>query len=196
MFTHLIQRNKSDTSESGFVLVLSMVILLVLTLLGAWALHTSTSELQVAGGLQQAERQFNVVEGAAYAEAGKFGFSTQGFYEFKDSSFNGPLPMVPTTDSDFDPWGDTATIFGGINSIDSADSATWPWQNLFNDNAVSANEFDYHYLVTWVNVGPPPLDEFASAAEDDGFKGYYMRIQGAARDQPLVVELGGVKIGK
>lgn len=181
---HLIQHEERDTAESGFVLVLSLVVLLVLTLLGIWALNTSDFELKVAGGSQQVEGQFNLAEGAAYSEAGKVGFFLQPFYQLPDPSLsNWGMLMIPTTDADFDPGNDTATTFGGITVTDPV---TWPWQNLLNDNTVGANRFDYRYLVTYLGYE----NVMGSAAES--FSGYNFRVQGAV---PMVVELGGTKLG-
>jgi len=184
MFINLIQHKERDTGESGFVLVLALVILLVLTMFGIWALNTSDFELKVAGGSQQVERQFNLAEGAAYSEAGKVGFFLQPFYILPDPSLSnwGKL-LAPTAEADFDPGNDTATTVAGI---DAAVPATWPWQNLVNDNAAGANAFDYRSLVTYLGF------ENVMGSSADYFSGYNFRVQGAA---PLVVELGGTKLG-
>jgi hypothetical protein len=184
MFIHLIEHKERDSDESGFVLVLAIVSLLVLTLLGIWALNTSDFELKVAGGSQQVERQFNLAEGAAYAEAGKVGFFLQPFYMLPDPSLsNWGMLLIPTTDAAFDPGNDTATTLAGITLIDPA---SWPWQNLLNDNTASANEFDYRSLVTYLGY------ENAMGSSAEYFSAYNFRVQGAA---PLVVELGGTKLG-
>lgn len=184
MFMHLIQHKEKDTAESGFVLVLSIVVLLVLSLLGIWALNTSDFELKVAGSSQQVERQFNLAEGAAYSEAGKVGFFLQPFYLLPDPSLsNWGMLLIPTTEADFDPGNDTATTVAGIDAVVPA---TWPWQNLVNDNTASANAFDYRYLVTYLGF------ENAMGSSAEYFSAYNFRVQGAA---PLVVELGGTKLG-
>jgi len=181
---YLIRHENRDTDESGFVLILSLVVLLVLTLLGIWALNTSTFELRVAGTSQQAEGQFNLTEGGAYAEAGKVGFFLQPYYQLPNPSLsNWGMRLVPTTQALFDPGNDTTTLVGGITATDPA---TWPWQNLLNDNTAAANRFDYRYLVTYLGYD----NVMGSSAGD--FSGYNFRVQGAA---PLVVELGGTKLG-
>lgn len=181
-----VQRDAStNTPEAGFALIMAMVALLVLTLLGVWALYTSTSELQVAGGSQQVERQFNVAEGGAYAEAVNVGFTQKAFYNF--ANFNQGM-MNPTTDALFDPGGDTNNVIGNIAATDPA---TWPWDNLRNattaaGQAVNANDLDYRYLVTYLGSGTPPPGYDAAL-----MSAHQVRVQGAA---PLVVELGGLKI--
>jgi hypothetical protein len=188
MFIYVRQRQTGDTAESGFVLVLAMVVLLVITLLGIWALNTSTFELKVAGGSQQAEKQFNVAEGAANVEAGKYGFGTQSFYQLSDPSISNQL-LIPTTDATFDPGNDTATTFAGITA---GDFTTWPWENLLQNynNDPIANEFDYRYLVTFLHADTAPMGYDAST-----LAGYKIRAQGATGRSSVVVELGGIKIG-
>ena len=70
MFLFPRQPESASSPESGFVLVLALVMLLLLSLFGAWALQTTTFDLRLAGGLQQAERQFNLAEGSASGAAG------------------------------------------------------------------------------------------------------------------------------
>ena len=188
------------TSESGFALVLSLVVLLMLSLYGAWALQTSNSELSLAGNSQQAETQLNITEGAANREASRLGFNKRSFYQLPDpSNFNRRL--VPTTDAEFDPGNDTANLLGGITS---GDATTWPWDNLIsvrawddpNDPANNvningaANRFDYRYLVTYLHSDTPPIGYDANF-----FTGYKFRIQGNTVLSALAVELGGTKIG-
>ena len=112
MFMGIKQDENNDNAESGFVLILAMVILLMVSLLGLWALQTSTSELQVAGGSQQVEQQFNITEGAAYTEAGKVGFSLS-FYQISDPNDFFQL-IIPSSDAEFDPGNDTAVPFTTI----------------------------------------------------------------------------------
>jgi hypothetical protein len=185
MFFHLIQHKERDTSESGFVLVLAMVVLLVISLLGIWALNTSDFELKVAGGSQQVERQFNVAEGGGNAEAVGVGFSQKSFYRLSNLT---PGLLIPTTDADFDPGNDTPNLLANITA---ADPTTWPWGNLLNatlaaGQAASANEFDYRYLVSYNGQGDPTPKYGA----DLSFHSF--TIDGAA---PMVVEVGGKKVG-
>ena len=181
MFLHLLrQHKKNGTAELGFVLVTTLSILLIISLLGAWALNTSIFELKVAGGLLRFERQFNVAEGAVNTEAAKVGFFLPPYSTFPDLSDFGKLWVPPT--ADFDPGNDTDNTLAGI---DATDPATWPWQNLVHDNTASADEFDYRYLVTYLGFDFPPMGYSA-----DVFRAAKFQLQGAA---PLVVELGGVK---
>jgi hypothetical protein len=185
MFLHLLrQHKKSITAESGFVLVATLGILLIISLIGAWALNTSIFELKVAGGLLRFERQFNVAEGAVNTEAAKLGFFLPPYDTFPDPTDFGKL-LTPTTDLTFDPGNDTLTTLAGI---DATDPATWPWQNLLNDNTASANEFDYRYLVTYLDYDVPGM----GTAAEGSFSAYNFRVQGVA---PLVIEMGGTKLG-
>ena len=203
MFLFTCPRDSEDTREAGFVLILAMVILLLLSSLGIWALQTSTTELQVAGGSQQFEQQFNITEGGAYAEAGKVGFFSQDFYQIADPSDAFQL-LIPTTDNDsgvtgdFDPGGDTAATLatiaaqangynGGLVLLD-----TWPWENILEDytNPSVNDEFNYRFLTTYLYAATAPIGYDASA-----FGAYKFSIQSAAALRPLMVELGGTKIG-
>lgn len=189
MSPFLRQDEVLDSTESGFVLVLSLVVLLMLSLFGAWALQTSNFELKVAGGTQQAERQFNIAEGSAYAEAGNLGFNLKDFYQVSDPTLFNRL-MIPTTDADFDPGNDTATTLAGITA---SDATTWPWDNLLRnyDNLPSnTNEFDYRYLVTYLYSDTAPMGYDPTA-----FSGYKFRIQGNTTQTFSIVELGGTKVG-
>ena len=189
MLLHLRPLEPGDTAESGFVLVMSLVILLMLTLFGAWALQTSTSELKVAGGEQQVEKQFNIAEGAANAEAGNVGFSTKDYYKITfDPTAVHNQPMTPAAGS-FDPGGDQT---GGFATLTATDSTTWPWGNLLQkyDNLPTNNIFDYRYLVTYLYSTVPPM-----GYDPSSFTAYKFRIQGNAARTSGVVELGGTKVG-
>lgn len=200
MKSHSRQREACDTGESGFVLVLAMVILLLLTLIGIWGLRTSTSELDVAGGSQRAEIQFNVSEGGAYSEAGKVGFGFQPglgahpFYLISNPSIFNQV-LTPTTDALFDPGNDTATL---LANIDRQDVSTWPWENLWpllppladHKNLPVHNELDYRYLTTYLYPDTAPM-----GYDPSFFSGYKFRIQSGAAVVPVVVELGGTKVG-
>ena len=50
--------------EEGFVLVIAMVMLVILSLLGTFALNTTTFELQIAGNDRIREQNFYVAESA------------------------------------------------------------------------------------------------------------------------------------
>lgn len=192
MFHHIQHDTDEITSEAGFALIMAMVALLVLTLLGIWALNTSTFELRVAGESQQVEKQFNVAEGGAYAEAVNVGFTRKTWYGF--ANFN-PGMKNPTTDALFDQGDDEPTNDGSttndVDNIDAADPATWPWDNLRDattaaGQAAAANALDYRCLVAYLGSTTPPPGYDAGV-----LSAHQLRIQGAA---PLVVELGGMKL--
>lgn len=197
MFNYLKQRKTKDTAESGFVLVLSMVVLLVISLLGIWALSTSDSELKVAGGLQQVERQFNIAEGAANTEAGKVGFVTQPFYQIFDPSIVNQR-LIPTTLATFDPGNDRGAVLPPLPPFPvittATDPNTWPWENLlrnYTNLPTNTNEFDYRYLVTYLYEEDRSFIGYSAA----DFSAYKCQIQGGAVLSPVIVELGGAKMG-
>lgn len=176
-------------AESGFVLVLSMVILLLLTLFGLWALRTSDLEIKVASSSQQIENQFNIAEGSANTEAGNVGFFLKKFYEISNPNSLNQL-LTPDTDALFDPGNDTANT---LASISASDQTTWPWDNLLADYTAPPNSndiYDYRYLVTYLYPDTPPMGYDATS-----FSGYKFRIQGEANVAPAFVELGGTKVG-
>jgi len=189
-----IWARKNDADEAGFVLVAAMIVLLALTLFGIWAIRTSTMEMEIAGSMQRAEKQFNVAEGAVAMEAGNLGFATQTYYEIADpTQLNHAL--VPPVEATFDPGGDTnAPLWTPAQQDDPVyqrDPANWPMQNLLQNNG--DDEFDYRYLVTYLHPDIPPKGYDASQ-----FSGYKFRVQGQGLlggDSSLVIEVGGVKVG-
>lgn len=174
---------KGVASEAGFVLVAAMVVLLALTLFGIWAIRTSTLELDIAGSVQRAEKQFNVAEGAVMIELGNAAAIDTG-----DTGATNVI-VAPTTEATFDPGSDTAA---NPASVDAADPASWPMGNLLQDNA--DDEFDYRYLVTFLYADSEGRPGYA-AGENEFF---YYRIQGQSvegNNGSLVIEVGGYKVG-
>lgn len=192
MVTYSSQSAKTCSAESGFILVLAMVMLLLLSSIGIWALRTSTSELQVAGGSQQIETQFNITEGGAYAECLKVGRILRTFYRITNPNLQ-PQMLIPLTEASFDPGGDTATppatILGYKNNpaLGAPPVDIWPWENLQPDYA--DNNLDYRYLVTYLNVGNP------GPGFGPNIRAYTYRIQSSAARLPLTVEVGGRRFG-
>ncbi len=187
----LLQRRFSHlTNESGFVLVLSLVVLLILSLFGAWALQTSTSELNVAGGLQQAERKLNLAEGGAHVESNNIASTAKDFYNMHDPGRFNEL-RIPSNLADFDPGGDSG--LATMPAITASDPLTWPRDNLIGSNTAADNRYDYRYLVTYLTSGPPRQGMSA-----DKFEDYSYRIRGNAPDRPglTTVEVGGKQTGQ
>lgn len=180
-------------NNHGFTLVLALSILLMLSLFGIWALNTSISELYVASGTQQIEEQFNIIEGAAYTEAAKVGFSLKSYYQVTDPSKMNHI-LTPITTGDFDPGSDAPDTAEALDKVIHSPSTVpanenyWPWENLMRDT--SDDDFDYRYLVTYISPDAPPLGYDAGT-----FSSYKFRIQAASPDSPIFVELGGKKIG-
>jgi hypothetical protein len=163
-----------------------MLALLLLSLMGIWALGTSDFELKIASNLQTLESNFNICDGAAKQEGAGVGFARAGaseWYQISDpETFNQFL--IPPSASDYDPGSDIATGTFPAD-FDSTDYDTWPRQNLLKDT--SDDDHDYAYLVTYLYPDNPPKGYDASM-----FSGYKFRITG---HQKGVVEIGGIKVG-
>lgn len=185
------QQRGGGGREAGFVLILAVVVLLVLSLLGIWALRTSMFELDVAGSSQQIESQLNLAEGAANAEAGNVAILAKQYYQIADPD-NMELLLVPVTKDDFNPGRYMGSTLGAINA---ADCVTWPWDNLLRnyDGSSAANQLTYRYLTTYVKSTAPPMGNNAGSL--NGFAGYEFRIQGTPASTSVVIEVGANKIG-
>ncbi len=183
--------------ERGFVLVMSLVLLVLLTLFGIWALQTSDFENKVAGNAQIAGRQFNISEGANYTTAAQVGFSQTGdnprnkWFIPGDLTRDNQIMEVP----DFNPAGRTTS---SQDKYDPADENTWPWNNLESeykedgtvDKVPNNQALDYRYLVTYIG------SQTAGQGYDAGmFTAYTYRMQGNVANQHTIVETGGKKIG-
>ena len=167
-------------NEEGFVLVLSLVLLLLLTLFGVWALNSSDFENRVAGNAQQAERQFHVAEAANYSEAALLGYTQRDVY---DLTFPDDHNRVLAPVQDFDPFNkkdcnksDVNEKYNSCYAAKPDDPTTWPWDNLEGKHGADRNKFlDYRYLVTYLYSDKPPKGYAA-----DQFDSYKYRIQGNA----------------
>jgi hypothetical protein len=178
--------------ESGFVLVLAVVILLVLTLLGIWALRTSDFELNVVGGSQQAESQLNIGEGAVYNEVVNMGFRynpNRPYYALPDTSVYG-LVLQPTTTLLYNP-GNYLNLSLPATIMQN-DPTSWPYDNLLGNysNTALTNQMTYRYLTTYLIKKPPPAGSGTGTA-----MGYYFRFQGGPVSAPTVIEVGGCVLG-
>lgn len=183
-------------NEEGFVLVLALVLLLLLTLFGVWALNSSDFENRVASNAQQAERQFNLAEAANYTEAALVGYGQREAYKLKDMDRHNRV-LVPEGD-EFDPI--NANPKHDAASVDRSKPATWPWGNLEGKTKKDADrnsQLDYRYLVTYLYPDTPPKGYAA-----DQFDSYKFRIQGNAARRGLlgaatpgrIVETAGGKV--
>lgn len=174
------------SNQRGYVLIVGMLALCLLSLMGIWALNTSDFEFKIASNLQTRESNLNIAEGAAKQEGAAVGFVRAGFHEWYQISspetFNQFL--YPSTSSEYDPGSDIAT---GTFPADfkSTDYGKWPRQNLLQDP--TDDQYDYAYLVTYLHPDNPPKGYDASM-----FSGYKFRI---TSKQKRVVEIGGIKVG-
>lgn len=203
--------NKTARNEEGYILVLTLVVLLLLTLFGVWALNSSDFENRVAGNMQQAERIFNVNDAAATTEASKIMNGRRSWWVVER-----PRELyrvrLPDTIEGFDPF----RAAGGRPRATSEDLATakdladegddtelkrrtdyWPWDNLVGDyqsapagDGVFGPNRDYRYLVTYLYPDKPPQGEDATL-----FSGFKFRVQAGSQGQSGIVEAGGVAVG-
>jgi len=175
------------TNENGSILVIAMLLLLVLSLLGTFALNTTEFEINIAANQQNWEKDFNVSEGSAKLEATKVGFARTGvndWYEISEPDILNQYLVPPNVD--FDPGSDmTQGIPTTFDDAAADDYTLWPRQNMIQDTA--DNLYDYAYLVTYLFPDIPPKGYDSST-----FAGYKFRING---EKTVVVELGGIKVG-
>lgn len=176
-------------NEKGFVLILAMVMLVVLSLLGLWAMTTATNEIIIAGNEQEYEKRFNIGEGGANVESGDIGFSQKDYYKISNPTKYNRL-LYPTSAGSYDPSGDdfeerSGFAYSAGYQPDDGDETTWPRDNVLDDT--NDDEFDYGYLVTYLYPDAPPKGYDATS-----FSGYKFRING---EQVIVIEQGGLKVG-
>jgi hypothetical protein len=192
MIKHLLlsrRGRRGRPGEEGFVLVFALVILVVVSLLGIWALNSSTIENLIAGNEQAYEQKFNIAEGGIYAEAAKIGHNTVPWYIITDPNQLNQI-LVPTPgSSQYDPG--LSIPNGGMPAtfveIQPGDAARWPRENLINNYLPGVQEADYAYLVTYLYPDIPPKGYSAS-----DFSGYKFQINS---HNDIDIEAGGKKIG-
>ncbi|WP_457551911.1 PilX N-terminal domain-containing pilus assembly protein [Desulfobacula sp.] len=191
-------KNVQLVNDKGFVMILSVLILLILTIIGIFALNSSIFEMQISGNQQQYQEKFNIVEGAVNKEGSGVGYAgvfdsisnqeLYPWYEVVDPENHNKI-LVPQNSVDFDPSGNDANAnfiasFDPDN-VDAEDSDTWPCQNLRSD--INDNVFDYQYLVTYLYPDTPPKGMDATK-----FSSYKFKING---QKQMVIEMGGIKVG-
>lgn len=178
-------------NDEGFALILSLMVLVLLSLMGIWALNTSDIEIGISGNEQRYQESFNIAEGGTYLEASAIGFASNPYYAITDpSNFNlklGPDPSVTA----YDPGDDMdATVLGNLTTLSAVDATKpeeWPHQNLLRSTSASDNRSDYSYLVTYMYYDVPPPGYDAGS-----FSAYKFKINGARNTE---IEIGGVKVG-
>lgn len=178
-------------NEEGFTLILSLMVLVLLSLMGMWALNTSDIEIGISGNEQRYQENFNIAEGGTYLEASAIGFASNPYYAITDpSNFNLKLGPNPS-DDDYDPGDDMdATVLGNLSTLSAVDATKpeeWPHQNLLRRTSASDNRADYSYLVTYMYPDVPP-----KGYDADSFSAYKFKINGARNTE---IEIGGVKVG-
>ncbi len=133
-------------NERGIVLVLCLFMLLLLTLLGAFATSTSMTELSIAGNYRNAETALNVADsGAAFAEGNSTIYITIG---------NGSWP-TPGTGTGTNPNDNAVAVGNSAADVRVDYIATGPVQpgHLIQVNAVNGFQANY-FAITSTGAGP------------------------------------------
>lgn len=192
-----LKRDKPRTMEyiciirdqKGSIIVIAMFCLLILSILGIFALNTSDYEINIAGNQQQWGKNFNTAESGATLEGSHIGYAGVNglytWYEISDPKIYN-LALYPTTSTAFDPSGSDMPVAGTFPDDFNANSNdTWPRQNLMSDT--SDDNFDYAYLVTYLYPDAAPKGWNATK-----FSSYKFRING---HRQVIIEMGGQKVG-
>ena len=185
---------KERGHEQGFILVFALVMLLVITLLGVTAMHTSTIEQYIAGNQQSFEQNLNVADGGTLVQAGALGYVKRRWYKMSDprktDSFM--IPSLPGTTgiSDWDPCGGAAAkdLPPSVSKLTAQNPDMWPRDNLTrNGSTCNDTTTDYTYLVTYLYPDKPPKGYDASK-----FSTYLFRFNA---HRSVDVERGGNLVG-
>jgi hypothetical protein len=187
-----LETKKIAAGEDGFVLVFSLVMLVVITLLGVWALNTSTLETMISGNQQRFDENFNIAEGGVMAESGKLGYADAAnfsWYTVVDPSVLNQVLAPGFGSGTYDPGGDLtpANTPATIGAITPGNFTNWPMENLLHNYTAGDTQMDYSYLVTYLFPDTPPKGYDASL-----FSSYKFRINGHRNND---VEVGGIKVG-
>jgi hypothetical protein len=175
-----------SSNQKGFVLITGVLVLLLLSLMGLWALSTSDFGVKLSANLQQMNNNFSTAEGAAKREGAGVGFARPGaseWYQISDPDTFNQFLLPPA--GSYDPGHDIEIGGNFPDDFDQADSKTWPRQNLLRNVADSTH--DYAYLVTYLYPDAPPKGYDAGK-----FSGYKFKINGKRKS---IVEIGGIKVG-
>ena len=175
--------------QKGSILAIAMFCLLILSILGTFALKTSDYEINIAGNQQKWEKNFNTSESGASLEGSRIGYAgvngLNTWYEISDPKIYN-LTLYPSTSTDYDPSGSDMPVTGTFpDDFNANDNDTWPRQNLMSDT--SDDNFDYAYLVTYLYPDAAPKGWNATK-----FSSYKFRING---QRQVIIEMGGQKVG-
>lgn len=176
-------------SQNGSILAIAMFCLLLLSILGTFALNTADYEINIAGNQQQWEKNFNIAEGASAMEGSHIGYAGVNglypWYEIIDPQIHN-LVLNPPTLSDYDPSGSDMPASGTFpDDFDADKPDTWPRQNLLSNT--NDDDYDYAYLVTYLYPDAAPKGWNATK-----FSSYKFRING---QRQVIIEMGGQKVG-
>ncbi len=176
-------------NEKGSILAIVMFCLLILSILGIFAITTSDYELSIAGNQQRFEENFNTAEGGSGKEGAGVGYAgingQYTWYMIADPE-NHNVPLFPSSSANYDPSGNDMPIAGNFpNDFNMLNINTWPRENLLSD--IADNVHDYAYLVTYLFPDAAPKGTDATK-----FSSYKFRING---QRQVVIEMGGIKVG-
>ncbi len=189
---------KNIKSQNGSILAVAMFALLVLSVLGTFALNTADFEISIAANQQQWEKNFNISEGGSTLQGTNVGYAGVNgaftWYEISDPTSHDD-PLVPTALADYDPSqsdadatnDDLATGFAiPADDVIAGDPDQWPRQNLISD--IDDNLYDYAYLVTYLYPQSLAIKGYGATTVD----AYHFKLNGRRK---VHVEMGGKKIG-
>ncbi|MCF6245801.1 MAG: pilus assembly PilX N-terminal domain-containing protein [Desulfobacula sp.] len=177
-------------NENGSILAIAMFSLLILSMLGTFALNTADFEITIASNQQQWEKNFNISEGGTTLEGFHIGYAgvngLYSWYEIADPEDH-DKPLYPDTLANYDPslGSDLSLTFDITNDFSQTNADTWPRQNIL---ALTADDlYDYAYLVTYLYPDVPPKGYDATQHAS-----YKFRINGKRQ---VSIEMGGQKVG-
>lgn len=181
-----VEIDSGVSDQKGFILIVGMLALCLLSLMGIWALSTSDYEFKLASNLQTLQNNANISEGGAFMEGAGVGFARTGareWYQISDPNTYDQFLLPPS--ASYDPGGDIAIEGTFPYDFAESDYDTWPRENMMENN--TDNTYDYAYLTTYLYPDSPP-----KGYDVNKFSGYKFRIRG---HQKAVVEIGGIKVG-
>lgn len=173
--------------QGGFMLVMALMSLVVLSLLGVSALSTSIYEMNLSGNEKFYEEDLFLSESGAYAESAKVGFVTDTvneWYQVTNPENLNTLLHPPIVSSDFDPGSDLAST---PTVVDAVNEDTWPIANITGSIDPVDDALDYSYLVTYLYPDVAPKEYGTD------FSAYQFRINSKKLQD---IEVGGMRIGK
>ena len=138
-------------NERGIALILALVLITLLTMLGAWALDTSSTDLKIAGNYRNAETAFSMADTAASYAGNPNTLQLACGQLITCSPFTGTMTTWPTP---------TISISSNIAaaSVEYLSKGPLPAGAIYNADVVNANgqqQFTGLYFVVTANGNGP-----------------------------------------